>query len=92
MSQLMGTKAAGFVTAMVLSLAPALIMFLNDASDEGLITVTSAGFAVLVINSVVKFMQIQNGEKDRIFRVAPQAAMSPFASSEPSKLKRFLFG
>ena len=100
MSKIMDAKAAGFIVALILAMAPAAIMFFNDASDAGLVTATTAGIAVLIINSIVKVLQLK--ATDTAQPEAPAASMSRGAmptmhpKSEAvlyqSKLSKFLLG
>lgn len=102
MSKIMDAKAAGFIVALILAMAPAAIMFFNDASDAGLVTATTAGVAVLIINSIVKMFQIKATDTAQPQPEAPQASVSRGQSpimhpkSEAvlyqSKLSKFLLG
>lgn len=89
-------KAAGFWVALVLTLGPALIAFLRDASGQGWVDAGAAGIAILLINGLVKFIQVSGADAQPQVLPMPSAQASPMASPEqPAKdtrLKAWLLG
>jgi heme/copper-type cytochrome/quinol oxidase subunit 4 len=93
MKDILQSKAAGFWVALVLTMGPALIAFLGDAQSHGWVDAGIAGAVILVINSLVKFMQVSGAEEKQRMLHAPDGTLSMAAPIEPkSKIKEFLFG
>lgn len=61
------SKAAGFWVALVLTLSPAVVIFLQDSAGRGWIDAGVVGLVVLAINGLVKWLQI----------AAPQPVIEP---------------
>lgn len=94
----MNIKAAGFWVALVLTLGPALIAFLHDASGQGWVDAGTAGLVILVINGLVKFIQVSGINDQPQVLPMPSAQAAPMASpateqaKETTRLKAWLAG
>lgn len=94
----MNVKAAGFWVALVLTLGPALIAFLRDASGQGWVDAGTAGLVILVINGLVKFIQVSGADAQPQVLPMPSAQAAPMASPMPpetqkaSRLQTWLLG
>lgn len=84
----MNVKAAGFWVALVLTLGPALVAFLRDASGQGWVDAGVAGLVILLINGLVKYIQVSGTETNEQPPVplAP-GAIVPMASPMPEQTK-----
>ena len=83
----MNIKAAGFWVALVLTLGPALIAFLRDASGQGWVDAGTAGLVILVINGLVKFIQVSGADAQPQGLPMPGAQAVPMASPMPERAK-----
>lgn len=93
MKNILQSKAAGFLVALVLTMGPALVAFLGDAQSNGWVDAGIAGAVILAINSLVKFIQISGEEVKPQVLPMPDGAMGMAAAPEAkSKIKEFLFG
>lgn len=93
----MNIKAAGFWVALVLTLGPALIAFLRDASGQGWVDAGTAGLVILVINGLVKFIQVSGADAQPQVLPMPGAQAAPMASpaseqAKDTRLKAWLAG
>jgi len=84
---MMNIKAAGFWVALVLTLGPALIAFLHDASGQGWVDAGTAGLVILLINGLVKFIQVSGADAQPQVLPTPSAQAALMASPMPEPAK-----
>lgn len=94
----MKIKAAGVLVSLVLALSPAVILWLQDQSDK-LFSATAAGLAVVIINTIVKALQVTGAAQSAPEQVQYDPNLIPGSRGaaadtpkKPSALEEFLFG